>query len=151
MSEKLAKLYRLSDTTPLEKVLPQLLSKAYEQGLRAVVLAPDAGIMEMLNQALWTYNPGSFLPHGSANDSNPEAQPVYITTAEENPNNADMLVLAGSPVSAFAESFSQCVELWDGVGESELPFSQRAARYQPLGFTVKAWQQDAKGAWVALS
>lgn len=151
MSDKTAKLYRLSES-PLEKVLPQLLGKAYEQGLKAVVLAADAAQAEALNQALWTFNPASFLPHGSSKEPYPDRQPIYLTAAEENPNGADMLVLAGTDAEAgFIGSFRHCVELWDGVGESELPFSRRVARYQPLGFAVKAWQQDAKGAWVPLA
>ena len=56
--------------TPLEKALPKLLEKVLESGRRAVVLAASEERAEALNAALWTYEQGSFLPHGTARDGN---------------------------------------------------------------------------------
>ncbi len=52
----------------LEQVLPELLKKTLERGMRAVVMASSNERVEALTQHLWTYNPNEFLPHGNAKD-----------------------------------------------------------------------------------
>ena len=49
--------------------------------------------IEALNTLLWTYDPASFLAHGTSKDGRPEDQPIYLTTEDENPNEAEVLVL----------------------------------------------------------
>ncbi len=73
---------------PLERALPKLLERVLRSGKRAVVMAGSEERVESLNAMLWTYRQDSFLPHGSARDANPEAQPVWLTAKDENPINA---------------------------------------------------------------
>ena len=74
---------------PLERVLPSLVEKTLERGWRAVVQAGSEERVEALDMLLWTYREESFLPHGTRRDGNPAAQPVYLTTGEDNPNGAE--------------------------------------------------------------
>jgi DNA polymerase-3 subunit chi len=64
----------------LDQVLPKLLERVIDAGLRAVVLAGSEERVERLNALLWTYDDGSFLPHGARSDGNLADQPVYLTT-----------------------------------------------------------------------
>src|SRR5690606_35835188 len=73
---------------PLNKALPRLLEKVLAAGHRAVVLAGSDERVEDLDAALWTYDPDSFLPHGTRILGHAERQPIYLTTEEENPNDA---------------------------------------------------------------
>ena len=73
--------------------MPRLLERAYSEGHRVVVRAGSPERVEYLNTALWTYGEASFLPHGSARDGNPAAQPIWLTHRNENPNGASMIVL----------------------------------------------------------
>src|SRR4051812_32463308 len=84
--------YHLTATT-LESALPRLLEKVLAAGQRAVVMAGSPERVEALNGQLWTYNPGSFLPHGSKADGSAADQPVWLTDQDENPNSAAVLVL----------------------------------------------------------
>ena len=68
--------------TPLERALPKLLEKAYGGGFTTLLVADSEEYVEHLNQLLWTYDPGSFLPHGSVKDGNVEQQPILLVTAE---------------------------------------------------------------------
>ncbi len=77
----------------LEQVLPRLLGKALERGMRVVVLAGSDERVKALDGALWTFDQGSFLPHGTAAGDFAAEQPVYLTTDEENPNGATLLAL----------------------------------------------------------
>ena len=78
---------------PLERVLPSLVEKTLERGWRAVVQAGSEERVEALDTLLWTYREESFLPHGTKRDGNPDVQPVYLTTSEDNPNGATVRFL----------------------------------------------------------
>ena len=98
---------------PLPKALAALLEPLVAEGGRAVLLTGSAERLESLNVALWTYSPGSFLPHGSAADGHAERQPVWLTTREENPNGASLLVLLDDAEAADPDAFARCVFLFD--------------------------------------
>src|SRR5689334_1368179 len=80
--------------TPLEAALPRILEKVRELDLRAVVVVGSETRIESLSQALWTYDPASFLAHGSAKDGHAGDQPIWLTDRDENPNGAAVVVLA---------------------------------------------------------
>ncbi len=135
-------------TTPLEKALPGLLVKALDGGMRAVVLAGSDERIEALCAALWTFDPASFLPHGAAVDGNPDQQPIYLTTVEENPNRADLLVVTDGIEAAYLDSFKRCVDLFDG-NDPEAVTAARARwrRLRETGHTLAYWRQTPRGGW----
>ena len=67
--------------TPLERALPKLLEKAYDGGFTTLLVADSEEYVEHLNELLWTYDPGSFLPHGSVKDGNVGQQPILLSTS----------------------------------------------------------------------
>ncbi len=67
--------------TPLERALPKLLEKALAGGFRALLVAPSDERVEQLNQLLWTYDPNSFLPHGSVKDGHVDEQPILLVSS----------------------------------------------------------------------
>jgi len=79
--------------TALETALPPMLEKTLERGQRAVVMAGSEERVEHLTDQLWTYSERGFLPHGSARDGNAALQPIWLTTADDNPNGAQVLFL----------------------------------------------------------
>jgi len=68
--------------TPLERALPKLLEKAVAGGFRTLLVDESDARVEQLNQLLWTYDAGSFLPHGSAKDGRAEEQPILLATPD---------------------------------------------------------------------
>ncbi len=135
-------------TTPLEKALPGLLVKALDGGMRAVVLAGSDERVEALCAALWTFDPASFLPHGAAGDGSPDQQPIYLTTVEENPNRADLLVITDGIEPAYLDSFERCVDMFDG-NDPEAVTAARARwrRLRETGHTLAYWRQSPQGGW----
>ena len=97
-----------------EAVLPALLEKTLKSGMRAVVWMDSEERVESVNRMLWTYRPESFLPHGSARDGFPERQPVFLTAREENPNQAQVLVLAGFYETDKIKDFQRVMVMVDG-------------------------------------
>ncbi len=136
-------------TTPLERALPKLLERVLESGRRAVVLGGSEERIETLNASLWTYRQQSFLPHGSARDGYPESQPVYLTTAEENPNSATVLVLVDGLTPGIIGDFDRCLDLFDGNDAQAVGAAQdRQAARKNDGHTVVYWLQTEGGKWL---
>ena len=135
-------------TTPLERALPKLLEKAVGTGQRIVVMAGSEERVEALNALLWTYDPASFLPHGSARDGNAAAQPIWLTAKDENPNTAAILVLADGASSARIGDYARCLEMFDGnAGEAVEQARARWKAYLAAGHTLTYWQQNDRGGW----
>ncbi len=134
--------------SPLERALPRLLAKAHASGARVVVMAGSAERVEALDQMLWTHDPASFLPHGSARDGDVEAQPIYLTTEEENPNAATLLVCADGVEPGFLATFARCLDLCDGNDEEAVAAARaRWTRLKDAGHDLTYWQQTAQGGW----
>src|SRR5262245_59440873 len=90
---------------PIEKVLPLMLEKSLERGWRAIVQAASDERIEALDAHLWTYRDDNFLPHGTAKESDASAQPVLLTTGDDNPNGAAIrFLIDGSAVPADAKT-----------------------------------------------
>lgn len=131
---------------PLEQALPKLLAKAYERGLRAVVLAGSAERVAALNQRLWTYSREAFLPHGAAEDGHAAEQPIFLTTEEENPNGATLLVTVDGVDAGFMSDFERAVDMFDGNDEAALAAArERWQAAKAAGHDVTYWQQGPTG------
>ena len=130
----------------LDQVLPALLTKALEQGKRVVIKAINEKEVERLNDHLWTYHPDSFMPHGSKKDGYETDQPVWLTTSDENPNGASVLILTQGTESNMHSAYSLCCEMLDGHDtETVTQARTRWQTYKDSGHTVTYWQQGDKG------
>jgi DNA polymerase III subunit chi len=132
----------------LDQALPALLEKVLAAKKRAVVMLGSEERVEAINTILWTYDDRGFLPHGSARDGSPSEQPVWLTSRDENPNGAEILLLADGARSTQVGSYQRCFELFDGndaeaVGAARL----RWKSYAEAGHEVVYWQQSPAGKW----
>ncbi len=132
--------------TPLERALPKLLERGLAAGFRILVLAGSGERVDHLDAALWTYDDASFLPHGSRRDGQAERQPVWLTDRDENPNQADMLVLADGAASSHLAEYRRCLDLFDGRDEMALAAARERWRLaKSAGHTLTYWQQTTTG------
>ncbi|HEX9809960.1 MAG TPA: DNA polymerase III subunit chi [Alphaproteobacteria bacterium] len=136
------------ERSSLERALPRLLEKVLASGKRAVVKAGSEERVEALSTALWVYEQGSFLPHGSSRDGYGPDQPVWLTDGDDNPNGASVLILTDATETDRMESFERCLELFDGRDEGTLA-SVRAhwKAYAQSGHALTYWRQTAAGGW----
>ncbi len=137
---------------PLEWALPRLLEKTLERDWRAVVLMGNQERLEAMNAHLWIWDREQghqgFLPHGSQSDGHPEHQPIWLTTADENPNGAQALFLADGAQSSRMAEYQRCCELFDGGDEAAVAEARRRWRaYKAAGHAVTYWRQSASGGW----
>lgn len=139
--------YHLQSKT-LEQALPEILNVACGRGHRAVVIAGSAQRVQAFDKLLWTFNPQGFLPHGSKRDGHEADQPVWLTTEDENPNGADLLILTDGATSQKLEDYKICCEMFDGRDEAAVKAArERWKSYKDAGFALKYYQQDDRGRW----
>lgn len=132
--------------SPLEAALPKLLERVLAAGKRALVRAGSPERVEVLNSALWTYDPASFLPHGTAREGDGELQPIWLTAGTDNPNGATVLVLTDGVEGAGIEGFERCLEMFDGNDAEAVEAARARWRgYKEAGFALTYWQQTPGG------
>lgn len=135
-------------TTPLERALPRLLEKAVASGFRAVLLAASEEQAEHLNQLLWTYDPGSFLPHGSAADGNAAHQPIYISTRGEAPNGARLLAVLNGQIPEDPGLYERIIDIFDGRDEEAVQQARlRWGNYKNTNCSMTYLRQNDTGGW----
>ena len=132
----------------LEEALPVMLERSLERGWRAVVMASSPQRVDALNAHLWTYDDRKFLAHGGKDDGFPEHQPIWLTTAEENPNASHVLFLTDGAVSQQIDEFELVCELIDGNEAAAVATARtRWQDYKRDGHALTYWQQDENGRW----
>ncbi|MGB6438235.1 MAG: DNA polymerase III subunit chi [Methyloceanibacter sp.] len=139
--------YHLERRT-LEEVLPTLLERSLERGWRAAVQAASEERVEALDTLLWIYREESFLAHGTARDGQPGAHPIYLTSGDDNPNEAQVRFLVDGAELEDAAPYDRVVYVFAGHDEDAV--SQARAEWQKAkaqGFSVSYWQQDLQGRW----
>lgn len=132
----------------LEQALPEIVAKALEKQYRIVVRAGSRERVEALDGVLWTYDPATFLPHGYIKDGTENDQPVWLTTEDENPNGANVLILTDGASQDDVGSFKLCCEIFDGNDEQAVAAARgRWKIYKEQGHTTSYFQQDDAGKW----
>lgn len=139
--------YHLQKQT-LDQALPLILEKAFNAGHRIVTRLGNAQEVERMNGILWSYKSDIFLPHGSQKNGYADKQPIWLTTENENPNNANVLILTQGVLSDHIDSYDLCCEMLDGRDESSINDARvRWKNYQESGHDVTYWYQSDSGSW----
>lgn len=134
----------------IDQALPDLVAEALASGQRVVVQAATEERVEALNERLWTYSDESFLPHGSARDGEPQAQPIYLTARDDNPNGAQLRVLlSGVAVAPFAAAgYERVALLFDGRDEEAVAEARREwTELRTAGVAPSYWRESDDGGW----
>lgn len=132
--------------TPLERVLPQIAEKVLESGGRLLVVSDDEAARAKLDQALWSYKPESFLPHGQAGGAEDARQPVLIGETIEAANGARNVALADGVWREEALGFDRAFHFFDedAIAEARTAWKALADRE---GVERRYWKQDENGRW----
>lgn len=134
--------------TPLSDALLRLLEKILTSGKHAVVRTNSEERVDFLNDALWTSDAASFLPHGTEKEGKGSQQPIWLTTDSTNPNDAEVLILTEGADGALYEDYEHCLEIFDGNDDQAVVAARRRWKdYSNSGFSLTYWQQTESGSW----
>lgn len=132
----------------LVEALPKLLEKASATGAQIVIKTPDKATMEQLDKALWSYDRHSFLAHGSEGTKLPQEQPIYLTTADDNPSEATIQVLINAAASEHTDAFNMCLYMFDGRDEVIVQAARASwKKFSGGDHNMSYWQQRETGGW----
>lgn len=88
----------------------RLTEKAWKLGHRVWIRTNDTNETRQLDDLLWTYSDGSFLPHARADDDEATYAPVII--GDQTPdNNFDLLINLARDVPDHAGHFQRIAEI----------------------------------------
>ena len=134
------------ERTSLDQALPELLEKTLAKGWRALVRSPDRDRIEHMDGWLWSWREDSFLPHATAEDSEPARQPVLLTTGQDNLNSAQALFLLDGAEGGALDGYERCILLFDGRDEAAVTEARgRWKAFAAGGHPVSYWRQGERG------
>ena len=130
----------------LEDSLPLLLGRTLAAGRRALVRCRDSERVEHLDAALWRAPEPIWLPHGTARMGHAALQPVWITCADDTPNEATYLFLTDGLQAADASRFERVFDLFDGNDTAAVAQARvRWTEAKAAGHGLAYWRQEPKG------
>lgn len=141
--------YHLERTT-LEQAAGALLEKCLEHKKRVLAISTRPERRAALDEALWTYNDNSFLPHGRAEAEglDPARQPILIAATPDNKNAATFCLLMDGIDMGDGGGFERCMVMFDGGDQATRDMARlqyKAAKAR--GQTVRYFQQTPNGGW----
>lgn len=107
----------------------RLAEKAWRRGLKVFVRTADEAAAERLDQRLWTFSPGSFVPHARAAEA--DGEPVLI--GPDLPAPTDVLINLAPEVAADWQAWPRVVELIAADNDSRRAGRQRYRVYRDGG------------------
>jgi DNA polymerase-3 subunit chi len=133
---------------PVERVLPAIATRILDGGGRLVIVAAPAMQRQAIDEALWTLQPASFLPHGAAGSPDEAVEPILIAgTLDGAPaNQACYIALADGEWRDEALAFDRAFFLFDNsrIDDARAAWRKLAAME---GAETHFWKQDDRGRW----
>ncbi len=116
----------------------RLAEKAYRLNNTVHIHTMSRDDADRLNDLLWTYRDGSFVPHevlGNAAAS--QHTPVTIGCGEDSVPPRDLLINLCDAIPTFAETFPRVAELVSSDESSKQESRKRFAAYRDKGHTLE--------------
>lgn len=111
----------------------RLAEKAYLLDHRVHLQTGSASEAAELDDLLWTFRQGSFVPHEVAQAGRPPQSPVTIGYGPEPPAAAQLLINLTSSVPRFTDAFGRVAEIVDGSDEDKQLARARYRIYKEHG------------------
>ena len=136
-------------TTDILHALPKLIEKAYAADYRMVVLCQNAMQLRQLDEHLWSYDPDSFVPHGTASGDQQAQQPILLTESPDNLNQSRLMIsLNGQSYDEFPAPIERVIDMFNGADENAvLAARSRWKQYKQGEHTLTYYKQQPNGGW----
>jgi DNA polymerase-3 subunit chi len=116
----------------------RLAEKAYRLENTVHIHAGNHGDADRLDELLWTFRDGSFVPHQRiTNASNVQDSPISIGCKGEPVEPRDLLINLCDEVPSCAEAFPRVAELVTSDDDCKQLSRKRFAAYRDQGHTIE--------------
>ena len=133
--------YILPENSQAEIFTCKLVEKAYLKKHQVYLHARDDTEARKLDDILWTFRPGSFVPHSRyTGKSEPGPTPVLIGNEGEQappPDTHDVLINLSPNVPLFFSQFERVAELVCGDNSQRAQARERYRFYKDRGYELK--------------
>ena len=136
--------YILADGDEQRRIqyLCRLVDKAYRLGHRVWIRTPVPTHAAVLDERLWTFSQGSFVPHQRAGGEGERACPVVIGEQPGDGDERHLLINEGSEVPAFGDLFDRIAEVVNQDPETRAAGRARYARYRDAAYDLHHHQVE---------
>ena len=111
--------YQLGEVSLNDAIL-MLIKKTHEVDKKVLVYCPNPAAAE-IDDALWSHDPVSWLPHGLDSDNGKDLSSVWISSdMKSNPIKASFLMLLHGAEPESWLGFERAFVLFDGKSEAQL-------------------------------
>ena len=128
---------------PLLLVVPKLAAKAYASGHRLLIRADDV-LLDALDEALWTFDTASFLPHGR---DDADLQPILLRNIAVPLNGADVLMQCAVALPEPLDAWARVLHIFEDGSEAHAGARTEWKTLGAAGVARTYWRQDASGRW----
>ncbi|HEY5603436.1 MAG TPA: DNA polymerase III subunit chi [Gammaproteobacteria bacterium] len=114
----------------------KLVNKVYLLQHRIYIHVSSQEDAKRLDDALWSFTPGSFIPHGIYQPGKDAGEPVLIGCQEQAPQTDDVLLNLSPDVPLFFSQFNRVAELVDAEETSRALARARFKFYKDRGYEL---------------
>jgi DNA polymerase-3 subunit chi len=114
----------------------RLTEKAVQQGHQVYINTESAMQLQQIDDLLWTFRAGSFLPHAVDDGEDNGEQPVLLAHGREPQDSHDVLVNLSNDVPPFFSRFNRVAELVGGDEAQRAGARNRYRFYKDRGYTL---------------
>ena len=109
----------------------RIAEKAYLAKQRVVVFCDDAALLPKIDEMLWSFGDGTFVPHDTITaDGAPCEAPVVLTTGALPAGHYDVLITLAGSVPDFFDRFQRVAEFLDARPEVRAAGRERFKAYR---------------------
>ena len=114
----------------------KLVDKAYQLKHTIYIHTANQPQAQQLDDLLWTFNQGSFLPHSLNSAEHSAAEPIVIGYPQQATTFHDVLINLNEEVPAFFSQFERVAEIVCGDDNMRNQARQRYKFYRDRGYSL---------------
>jgi DNA polymerase-3 subunit chi len=114
----------------------QVADKAYRLGHRVYLYTPDASTTAQLDDLLWTFSAGAFVPH-CCDGGDEGTSPVIIGHTEPPAAEHDVLISVANRVPEFFTRFTRLAEIVSANADDRASARERFRYYRERGYPLE--------------
>lgn len=120
-----------------ELFICRLAEKAFNRDHSIYINTPSAETAENLDNLLWTFREGSFIPHRLHHQPHPAACPVIIGYDHEPQQLAELMINHSQAIPSFFSRFDRVAEIVSGDEEARNQARERFRFYRDRGYELE--------------
>ncbi len=120
-----------------ETFVCRLVEKAYGLGNDVFVHTPGEALARRIDDVLWTFRPGSFIPHEVCSAAGaPDACPVLVGFGVEPEGRRSVLINLHPQVPVFFSRFERVLEVLTDEDDEKRQARERYGFYRDRGYAL---------------